>query len=66
MNWDRIEGNWRQFTGKLKEQWGTLTDDELSEINGSRDQLEGKIQARYGYAKDQARHEVDNWLNRQS
>ncbi|HEX5998011.1 MAG TPA: CsbD family protein [Hyphomicrobiaceae bacterium] len=66
MNWDRIEGNWRQFTGKVKEQWGKLTDDELTEINGSRDQLEGKIQARYGYAKDQARHEVDNWLNRQS
>ena len=64
MTWDRIEGNWRQFTGKVKEQWGKLTDDELSQINGDREQLEGKIQARYGYAKDQARQEVDEWLGR--
>ena len=62
MNWDRIEGNWTQFTGKVKEQWGKLTDDELSQINGNREQLEGKIQARYGYAKDQARKDVDDWF----
>jgi len=65
MDWDRIEGNWKQFSGKVKEQWGKLTDDELTQINGNRDQLEGRIQARYGYAKDQARQEVDNWLRRQ-
>jgi uncharacterized protein YjbJ (UPF0337 family) len=65
VDWDRIEGNWKQFTGKVKEQWGKLTDDELTQINGNRDQLEGRIQARYGYAKDQAREEVDNWLRRQ-
>jgi len=65
MDWDRIEGNWKQFSGKVKEQWGKLTDDELTQINGNRDQLEGRIQARYGYAKDQAREEVDNWLRRQ-
>jgi uncharacterized protein YjbJ (UPF0337 family) len=65
MNWDRIEGNWKQFTGKAKQQWGKLTDDELAKINGSRDELEGIIQARYGYAKDQARQEVDDWLRRQ-
>jgi uncharacterized protein YjbJ (UPF0337 family) len=65
MDWDRIEGNWKQFTGKVKEQWGKLTDDELTQINGNRDQLEGRIQARYGYAKDQAREEVDSWLRRQ-
>lgn len=46
------------MTGKLKEQWGKLTDDELVEINGNRERLEGKIQAHYGYAKDQARKEV--------
>jgi uncharacterized protein YjbJ (UPF0337 family) len=64
MDWDRIEGNWMQFKGKVKEQWGKLTDDELDEIAGRRDQLEGKIQERYGLAKDQVRTDVDNWLER--
>jgi uncharacterized protein YjbJ (UPF0337 family) len=64
MNWDRIEGNWKQFTGKVKQQWGKLTDDEITQINGNREQLEGIIQARYGYAKDQVRKEVDDWLGR--
>lgn len=64
MDWDRIAGNWKQFSGKAKEQWGKLTDDEIAEINGNREQLEGKLQARYGYAKDKARQEVDDWFNR--
>jgi uncharacterized protein YjbJ (UPF0337 family) len=64
MDWDRIEGNWMQFKGKVKEQWGKLTDDELDEIAGRRDQLEGKIQERYGVAKDQVRTDVDSWLSR--
>jgi uncharacterized protein YjbJ (UPF0337 family) len=64
MDWNRIEGNWKQFTGKVKEQWGKLTDDDLTEINGKRDQLEGKIQQRYGYAQDQTRKEVDDWFKR--
>ncbi len=64
MAWDRIEGNWKQFTGKVKEKWGQLTDDDLTEINGRRDQLEGRLQERYGWAKDQARREVDDWLDR--
>ena len=63
MNWDRIEGNWKQFTGKVKEQWGKLTDDDLTTIEGRRDQLEGKIQQRYGYAKDQVRKDVDTWFD---
>ena len=63
MDWDRIEGNWKQFTGKIKEKWGKLTDDDLTTINGNREQLEGKIQAHYGYAKDQARREVDDFMN---
>src|SRR5271169_5749098 len=50
MNWDRVQGNWKQFTGKVKEQWGQLTDDDLSQIDGNREQLEGRLQARYGYA----------------
>jgi len=63
MNWDRIEGNWKQFSGKVKEQWGNLTDDDLTRIDGKREQLEGLIQQRYGYAKDKAKEEVDRWSN---
>src|ERR1700693_1683973 len=59
MNWDRIEGNWKQLTGKVKEKWGKLTDDDITQINGNREQLEGKIQARYGHAKDQVKKDVD-------
>jgi uncharacterized protein YjbJ (UPF0337 family) len=62
MDWDRVEGNWKQFTGKVKEKWGDLTDDDLTSINGKRDQLEGKLQERYGYAKDKARDEVDEFM----
>jgi uncharacterized protein YjbJ (UPF0337 family) len=58
-------GNWKQVKGKVKEKWSKLTDDDLTAINGRRDQLEGKIQERYGYAKDQARKEVDDWYNAQ-
>ena len=64
MNWDRIDGNCKQVTGKVKEQWGKLTDDDITQINGNREQLEGKIQARYGHAKDQVRKDVDEWLGR--
>ena len=58
MDWDRVEGNWKQIKGKIKEQWGKLTDDDLDRIAGQRDQLEGKIQERYGIAKDRARREI--------
>jgi uncharacterized protein YjbJ (UPF0337 family) len=61
MDWDRIEGNWKQFTGKVKEKWGDLTDDEIAQTNGKREQLEGLVQKKYGYAKDKAREEVDAW-----
>ena len=61
MNWDRIEGNWKQFKGQVKEQWGKLTDDDLDVIAGKRDQLVGKIQERYGIAKDEAEKQVDTW-----
>ncbi len=63
MDWDRIEGNWKQFKGKVKEQWGKLTDDDLDQMDGARDQLEGKIQERYGLQKDQVRKDVDSWLD---
>jgi len=55
MDWNRVEGNWKQVKGKIKEKWGNLTDDDLTSINGKRDQLEGKIQERYGLQKDRVR-----------
>ena len=61
MDWNRVEGNWKQMKGTVKEKWGKLTDDDLTFISGRRDQLEGKIQERYGYAKDQARKEIEDW-----
>jgi uncharacterized protein YjbJ (UPF0337 family) len=61
MNWDRIEGNWKQFKGKAKEQWGKLTDDDLDVVSGKRDQLAGRIQERYGIAKDDAERQIDEW-----
>ena len=63
MNWDRIEGNWKQFAGKIKQNWADLTDDDIAQADGKREVLEGRLQARYGYAKDKAKAEVDNWLN---
>jgi uncharacterized protein YjbJ (UPF0337 family) len=63
MDWNRVEGNWKQTKGKIKEKWGQLTDDDLTQINGKRDQLEGMIQERYGIAKDRARKDVEDWLN---
>lgn len=65
MDWDRVEGNWKQAKGRVKEQWGKLTDDDLDVISGRRDQLEGKLQERYGYAKDQARKQIDDWIGAQ-
>ena len=64
MNWDRIEGNWKQFKGNVKEQWGKLTDDQLDRIAGKRDQLVGKIQENYGIAQDEAERQVKDWENR--
>ncbi|MBK0096503.1 CsbD family protein [Erwinia sp. S63] len=61
MNKDEASGNWKQFKGKVKEKWGKLTDDDMTVIEGKRDQLVGKIQERYGYAKDQAETEVKDW-----
>lgn len=63
MNWDQVEGNWKQFSGKVKEQWNELTDDELDAVAGRREQLEGKIQARYGKTKEEVKEEVDSWMN---
>ena len=62
MDWDRIEGNWNQFAGHVKAQWNELTDDDIKKINGKREQLEGKIQARYGYTQEAIKKDVDRWL----
>jgi len=61
MNWDRIQGNWKQVTGKAKEQWGKLTDDDLDVIAGRREQLLWKIQERYGLVKDEAEKQLAAW-----
>lgn len=64
MNHDRIEGNWKQMKGKVKEQWGKLTDDDLDVIAGRRDQLLGRIQERHGLARDEAQRQVDTFERR--
>ena len=61
MNWDRIEGDWKMFKGKVKQKWGQLTDDDLSK----REQLQGFLEQRYGYAKDKAKAEIEKWANDQ-
>jgi uncharacterized protein YjbJ (UPF0337 family) len=61
MNWDRIEGNWKLVSGKAKEKWGKLTDDDIDVVAGRRDQLAGKIQERYGVAKEEAEKQLAEW-----
>jgi uncharacterized protein YjbJ (UPF0337 family) len=61
MNWDVVKGNWKQWTGKVKQKWGKLTDDDLTAIGGKRDELLGRLQQRYGYAKDEAERELDDF-----
>ena len=63
MNWDRVAGNWKQFSGQVKEKWGKLTDDDLAVVNGKQDQLIGRIQERYGVAKDEAQRQVKTWVD---
>ena len=59
MNWDQIEGNWKEFEGKVQEKWGQLTDDDLNEAAGRRDQLIGRLQSRYGWQRAQAERALD-------
>lgn len=61
MNWDQIEGNWTEMKGKARQQWGKLTNDELDVVNGKRDELIGRLQAKYGLTKEEAERQVDNW-----
>ena len=64
MNRDRIEGNWKMMKGKIQEQWGKLTDDDLDVIDGKREQMVGKIQERYGCERDEAERQVDTFWDR--
>jgi uncharacterized protein YjbJ (UPF0337 family) len=61
MNQDQIAGNWKQFKGKMKEQWGKLTDDDLDVMEGHRDQFLGRVQERYGVAKEEAEKQLKDW-----
>ena len=63
MNWDRIEGGWKQFKGNAQAKWGKLTDDGMDQIEGNRERLEGKLQERYGLAREEAKKEVDEWFD---
>ena len=65
MNWDQVEGNWKQLKGCVKEQWGHLTDDNLDVITGKRDQLAGKIQEAYGISKEDAEKQIAEWQQKQ-
>jgi uncharacterized protein YjbJ (UPF0337 family) len=62
LNWDEVSGRWKQFTGKARQNWGKLTDDDLEVAKGRREELVGKIQERYGISKDEANRQVDSWI----
>jgi uncharacterized protein YjbJ (UPF0337 family) len=64
MNWDQIKGKWTQYKGKAKQQWRNLTDDELDQADGNKDQLVGKIQEKYGIAREEAERQVEDWSQR--
>ena len=62
MNWDRVEGNWKEFSGKVQQKWAKLTNDDLELVKGKRTELAERLQQRYGYQRDQAEREIDSWL----
>ena len=62
MNWDQVAGKWKQYKGQAKEKWGKMTDDDLDVIDGRRQQLVGKIQERYGLARDAAESQADEFV----
>ena len=61
MNWDVIKGNWKQLTGSIQSQWGSLTDDDIDVIEGEQTKLAGKLQEKYGWSKDRAEKEIEDW-----
>jgi uncharacterized protein YjbJ (UPF0337 family) len=62
MNWEQVEGKWKQYKGQAKEKWGKLTDDDLTAIDGRREQLVGRIQERYGIQKEVAEKQADEFV----
>jgi len=64
MNKDIIKGHWHEIKGNLKQQWGKLTDDQITQMQGSYEELEGALQKSYGYQKDQAKKEIETFINR--
>jgi uncharacterized protein YjbJ (UPF0337 family) len=66
MNWDQMEGKWKQMKGMARKQWGKLTDDDLEFMAGSKDQFVGRLQERYGIAKEVAQKQTDDWLQAQA
>lgn len=66
MNWDIVKGNWAQLKGKVREEWGDLTDNEYEEIAGKKDQLVGKLQERYGWTREESERRADDWAGRVS
>jgi uncharacterized protein YjbJ (UPF0337 family) len=65
MNWDQVQGDWMQLKGKLRQNWAMLTDDDLMRIDGRREELIGRLQARYGFARAEADLEIEAWLKSQ-
>jgi uncharacterized protein YjbJ (UPF0337 family) len=65
MNWDQIEGNWKQLKGRVRQQWAKLTDDDFDQIKGDRQVLAGKIQELYGVSKEEAEKQVQNFKDSQ-
>ena len=63
MNKDIVKGHWKEVKGKLKQQWGKLTDDDIDQMEGSYEELEGALQKNYGYQKDQVKREIDTFLD---
>jgi uncharacterized protein YjbJ (UPF0337 family) len=64
--WDKISGNWKQFRGEVRKQWGKLTDDDLEQARGERDKIVGKIQERYGIAREEANRQLEDWERNQN
>ncbi len=61
--WNRIQGNWKQIAGGVRQQWGKLTDDDIAQVNGEREKLAGKIQERYGISQQEANRQIDEWAD---
>lgn len=64
MNWDQVEGKWKELKGQVRQQWGMLTDSDVEQIAGKRDELAGRIQSRYGYAKEKAEEEIEQFCKK--